>query len=120
MAYGSGANWAGTDQSDNDATVDWSTNSSASAAKLAEGEGQARFTIEKRSTPEKVAEAMATAWNAVPENEKVTQNGATVRWPAGTNITDMHFTVNNGAQTEVPGRGDPVGVFDGLTVKNIA
>jgi len=63
---------------------------------------------------------MATAWNAAHPNEQVTQRGATVRWPEGTTITNMSFTVNGGPRKKVPAVGNAVGVFGGLKVKNIS
>ena len=117
MAYGSGANWAGTDGSEQSAAANWSTDTSGSEL---ESPALAEFTIQAHATPPQVAEAMETAWNAAHPNEPVTRNGATVRWPAGTDITNMSFTVDDGPNNEVPGLGNAVPVFGGLTVKNIA
>ncbi len=125
MAYGSGANWSGTDQSGEAAQVNWTTDASAAELEAASeveksALASAPFTIPARATPAVAAERMATAWNRDHPSEQVTLHGSTVRWPEGTDITNMSFTVNNGSSHEVPGLGNAVPVYGGLTVKNIS
>lgn len=118
-SYGGGANWAGDDQSEQQANVAWSTDISASEVEK-RALDIAGFTLPAHSTPVQAAKAMEEAWNDHhPSNEQVTRHGSTVRWPEGTNITNMSFTVDGGSSHEVPGLGDAVPVFGGLTVKNI-
>lgn len=116
MSYGSGANWAGNDTSGNATAVTWSTETTASPSVTE----SASFSIPANSNPVQAAEAMKNGWNDVPSNVKVTQKGATVRWPKDTNITNMSFTVNGGPSQEVPGLGNAVPVYDELTVKNVS
>lgn len=119
--YGSGANWAGNDESASSASVAWTTDISAAEPEQGGEPGSTPFTLPAHSTPVQAAQALETAWNANhPPAEQVTRNGSTVRWPAGTTITNMSFTVDNGQSTEVPGLGNAVSVFGGLTVKNIS
>lgn len=109
MTYGSGATWAGTDDSDKSVVVDWLT-----------GTSPVEFDIPSRSTATEAASQMVEAWNAAYPNEQVTQDGSTVRWPTRTRITNMSFKVDGGPSQEVPGLGDPVTVFSELTIQNVA
>lgn len=117
MAYGSGAGWAGDDQSAQSATVNWSTETATSEPESRQS-ASAEFSIQEHCTASEAAEAMATAWNAAHPNQQVTQQGRKVRWPAGTDVTNMSFTVNGGPPQEVPGLNGAVAVVGGLTVKN--
>ncbi len=109
MSYGSGANWAGTDDADKSATVEWTINTDS-----------AEFTIPAFSTPTDAAIELVKAWEAAYPNEQVNRDGSEVQWPSRTRITDMSFTVDGGPSQTVPGLGNPVTVYDELTVQNVS
>lgn len=107
--YGSGANWAGSDDSDKSAAVNWSIDSDS-----------AEFTIPAFSSATDAAGRLMEGWHAAYPNEQVNQDGSTVSWPSRTKITNMSFTVDDGPSQTVPGLGAAVPVYSELTVKNVS